>query len=46
MREIFPDKIGGPEVINEKVGILNYEKVMKSICIAKVTLNKFNSGFN
>lgn len=46
MGEVFPDKIGGPEITNEKMCIINYEKIMKSFCVAKVTVNKFGSHFH
>lgn len=43
MGEIFPDKIRGPEIINEKMCIINNEKIIKSFCVVKLTVNKFVS---
>lgn len=45
MWEIFPDKIGGPEVTNEKKDTITSEKVIKSFCIVQVTLYAFSGGF-
>lgn len=46
MSGIFPDKIGGPEIINEKMCIINNEKIIKSFCVAKLTVSKFSSRFS
>lgn len=46
MWEMFLDKIGGLEVINEKMDIINYKRAIKSFRIMKVFISIFNSGFS